>query len=327
MDFFLHILPIKDCLLKIGNSQSMLKKNKINTFLLSMPPTNLALSFLPTEQDFYEQTVLLNFKKPELCSNFKNIQLVVFAPNNFLLKFQDYPKSQTKSYNIKSKSISFASQSHTLYYSKNDNFFIRLESSEGQYLDLDYNAIITQLDHKQNGDTLLLYAKTNNEKYLTALIQYQNKHYKCINIEQIDLLEIDKNKITTYKSLNNTAHHGIIKEYNFDNKFTLTTSLVSDPDGTTKIQSQDLIPYAFLDAIKAKDFDLARTYLSPTLSQKLSDDHLSTFFDEFDFFMQSLLPNASKNDIALIYPQGNLFVTKIFSFYFQDNQISNIIEK
>ena len=94
-----------------------------------MPPTNLALSFLPTEQDFYEQTVLLNFKKPELCSNFKNIQLVVFAPNNFLLKFQDYPKSQTKSYNIKSKSISFASQSHTLYYSKNDNFFIRLESS------------------------------------------------------------------------------------------------------------------------------------------------------------------------------------------------------
>ena len=70
-----------------------------------MPPTNLALSFLPTEQDFYEQTVLLNFKKPELCSNFKNIQLVVFAPNNFLLKFQDYPKSQTKSYNIKSKSV------------------------------------------------------------------------------------------------------------------------------------------------------------------------------------------------------------------------------
>ena len=328
MDFFVHILPNENCLLQVGNYQSLLKQEKINTFKLSSPPKNLAFTFLPAHNPQQQaQIIVINLQTCEIYPENDNIQLIKFAPDVLLLKISSTNNNLSKPYNIKTKNISFAGQTHSIFWSKFEKFLLHIENNEGQFLDVDYDAKIEQLEYKTLGENILLYAKTLDNKYLVCHIEYKNKVYKCLCLEKVDLLEIDKNTITTYKDLLDTAHHGQTKEYKFDTKFSVSKTLVCSQADPVVVRSSSLIHFCFTDAIKAQDYDLARKYLTPKLSSQLSDTHLKTFFEDFLYVMQNILPSSSQNDLAFIYKGDKNYYAKVFSFQFENNLICNIVEK
>ena len=81
------------------------------------------------------------------------------------------------------------------------------------------------------------------------------------------------------------------------------------------------LPWAFMEAINVKNFKLARSYLHPSLSQALQDEHLGNFFGDF----LEVLPcvNGEFNVLSLSY-QGNPRFVKNYKFDLTENRILNI---
>jgi len=84
-----------------------------------------------------------------------------------------------------------------------------------------------------------------------------------------------------------------------------------------------LMPYAFVESIKAKDYKLARKYLTDGLSESLSDLHLENFFGDFIEIYNDRYQKKN-NTIAILY-QGELKkYIKRFKFEMLDSKINNI---
>lgn len=327
MDYYIHIKPSFDCLLKADDLSIELKKNRINSFFVQQSENILTLSFYPLEdsQNLLPFSTSIRLREQVLTNNFHNIELISFSNNTILLLVKPFTSFLTNSLSIKTKSLNFANTTHTLYWCKNDPFKIRIENEQNA-IDLSYNKIIVSLDTKTSSNNLFIYAKTKNNTYVTSLIEYKNNKYKIKVLEEVDILEKQTDKILTYKKLNDIAKHGYTKEYNFTNEHLLTTSLVYSNNTPNIVNRIELIPYAFFDAVKTQNYDLAREYLTDELSKKLTDLHFEKFFGKFSGISQSLLKGARLNEIALIYKENNKSVVKIYSVEFNNNKISNILE-
>ncbi len=327
MDYYIHIKPSFDCLLKADDLSIELKKNRINSFLVQQNENILTLSFYPLEdnQNLLPFSTSIRLKEQVLTNNFHNIELVSFSSDTLLLLVNPFTSFLTNSLSIKSKSLNFANTLHTLYWCKNDPFKIRIENEQNS-IDLSYNKIIVDLNTKISSNKLFIYAKTNTNTYVTSLIEYKNNKYKIKTLEEVDILEKQTDKILTYKKLNDIAKHGITKEYNFNSEHIVTTSLVYANNTPNIVSKIELVPYAFFDAVKSQNYDLAREYLTDELSKKLTDLHLEKFFGKFNFITQSLLKDAKINEIALIYKDNNKSIAKIYLVELNHNKISNILE-
>ena len=83
----------------------------------------------------------------------------------------------------------------------------------------------------------------------------------------------------------------------------------------------------WIKAIQIKNYKLARFYLSSTLSKKLTDKHLETFFGSFYQISQSLAKDA-ENEISLIYSNETCNTAITYELEFdQNNKITNITQK
>ena len=89
---------------------------------------------------------------------------------------------------------------------------------------------------------------------------------------------------------------------------------------------KEFIPYAFFEAIQIKNYKLARKYLTPELSNKLSNLHFEKFFGHYYKITQTLSPIFNHEEIALIY-KGPPNIAKIFNIKInKNNKIENIYE-
>ncbi len=327
MEFYLHIKPQFDCAIKTQTFSDRLNENRLYSYLVSTDENILTLSFYPINNDEvslpFSTAILLD--KQKLNSRVTNIDLIKFPHNSLLMIVRPKQILYPKPFNIKTKIVNFANQSHTLYYSKNDKFTVRIENQDLRYIDIDFDKKIIDLNTKSVNDKLFIYSKTSENTFITCLLSYKNKEYEILKLEEVNLLESDKNEILTYKNANDFCHHGVVCKYNFDKEFKFEKDLVYNENQPFYTHQKELIPYAFLDAVKIKNYDLAREYLSSELSNKLKDNHLSRFFGNFLFSHQSLCKDNNINEIALIYEKDDEKYAKIYSFDINsDNKITNI---
>ena len=115
-------------------------------------------------------------------------------------------------------------------------------------------------------------------------------------IELLGEIEIDKSKIKALTDLQTSSHHGELSEISVSmGKTSVQTDLVYLDSKPRLKKSTAAKNYAFLEAVKLKDLNLARTFLSDKLNEKLDDKHLEKFFGKFD----SILP-LSQNEFCII---------------------------
>lgn len=328
METFFHLKPSFDCVLKAPGICNQLQRNKIHSFLINSPSPVLPLSFYPSKQqnNSLNFTVLINLKTKSLVSKTPNVDLILFPNDNVLLTISEFFIARQKPFNVQTKTLSFGGASHTFFYQKNSPFSVRIENSKQKFLEAEYPCVIHDLDFKTSANSLFLFGETARKTFIVCIIKYKNKTYSLTTLEEVELLEENDGKIFTLKRANDIQGHAFTKRYTFSPTLGVETSLVYGEEEPSAVNKKEIVPYAFFDAIKCKNFDVARSLLTEELSLKLSDKHLEKFFGEFLFSHQPL--SESLEEIALVYGENPLQKTaKVFSVSFDENdKISNICE-
>lgn len=128
---------------------------------------------------------------------------------------------------------------------------------------------------------------------------------------------VDNQIMVTYHS-QGIYDNQIYKTYEIsNNKLIEKKSSISHISPPSKIYSEKVIPIAFLEAVKDRDYYTAKSYLSQRLSESVSDEHLEKFFGNFD----KIIP-LSNNRYLII--RGDKF--KVFRFVVSNNLIDDIEE-
>lgn len=113
---------------------------------------------------------------------------------------------------------------------------------------------------------------TTNEYYLLIL----NNEYELIFNGYFDNLDENENTFIGFTNIFDIAKHGHICEIDLNDTKNIKDYYVVK-DGGKVCEIDELIPQAFLEALKVKNFTLAKSYLSPTLA-KASNKHFETYF-------------------------------------------------
>lgn len=323
MEQILHIKSTFDCLLKYSTTEKVLTKNKIFSFLLK---DTTALSFYPISDGGLPFSCLISENdKGDLQTDRLNISLTKFPNNNYLMEVSPF-EIQFSSFGLKTKGVNFGGTAHTISWLANSNLSVRIENSS-TYLDFGFKCKVKELSTKSKGNDLVMSFKTHDEKFVVAHISYKNGEYTLEELNKVDILEENKNEITTYQNLHDFAGHGEIITFSFENDFEKTKTLAYDNDKPKFAKIKEFVPYAFFEAVKIKNFKLARIYLSQELSRKLTDGHIRKFFGDFVKVHQTLSQNYNAEEIALIYENNFEKTAKVFNIKLNENNlIENIIE-
>ena len=141
----------------------------------------------------------------------------------------------------------------------------------------------------------------------------KNTNLRHFEGKKIELLE---NQIVITREINDIAKHIVFESFEIENdqivQKSFSSKLVSQEQNLVK--NPKIIPIAFLESIKYRDFDLAKKYLSETLKQS-SNDALSNFFGD----ISKIIP--LENSVVGIISNG---MFKSFLFNIENGLITEI---
>lgn len=168
----------------------------------------------------------------------------------------------------------------------------------------------------RNGNIIIKgYSESSDEYYLLIL----NSNYTVIYSGYFDNLEENNNKLVGFTNVCDMAKHAHICEIDISNIEHIEDYYMSK-DSVDLCNIPELVPNAFLEAIKVQNFSLCKKYLSNTLS-KASNSHFKTFFGE----IQSIYYNQYNNSSPINYTVYN-GEYKSYSFRVENNEIVDIEE-
>ena len=320
MSKILNIYTTFDCIIKSDEYERIIKKEEIATFstnkdlfILSIYPLDVATFF----------DAVIDLKTPKIVCPNSSVKLVDYKDETFLIQIKSIGNVAPKPYSLNYKKINFGGATHEIIYASNDTCLVCIKSASDKIV-LTNEKNVGEMTFKALQNHLLFFAPTKENKYIFGQIDFVNKKYEKVLFQEVDQIETSQNQITTLKHLLDFGHHTIKKTF-FTKNFSTKTQLTSAV--TPQIATQkELIPYAFLDTIKVKNYDLAREYLSQDLKSKLDDLHLASFFGDFNDIFQNVKKDSSLNEIALFYGNEQLKEAKIFTFELNDTKITNIYE-
>jgi len=193
--------------------------------------------------------------------------------------------------------------------------------------EIPYSIKNVSLEKIKNKDIVVIQTTTNNLENYALILQYKNNNYEVVKEGIIDKIEYNQELITTLEKQNDMAGHGMVEEYEIKDTGVIKKDsyfvYMNEKPKTTQIR--ELVPYAFLEAIKIKNFSLARTYLTEELNENLLDEHLEAYFGN----ILDIVPNVyNKNDenTVCVIQDGIIKKAKYFTVLLEKNKISNITE-
>lgn len=130
-------------------------------------------------------------------------------------------------------------------------------------------------------------------------------------------ISLTHNSFTLSQSIDDIARHTIDEEYMIvGDKIIDKNRQIGYQLGRAVIaNAEQVIPYAFLEAVKFKDFELAFSYLDITMKRQLDKAHLEEFFGQIQEFY------AINNENYLIKNKND---KKVYRFVLNENKISEI---
>jgi len=181
---------------------------------------------------------------------------------------------------------------------------------------------LTEITIFEQKSLIVLESLTSGQDYVVCFHKKEEKFYEfCGNVDMKDT------KIVEVKDKNTQARHGELNEYSIE---TDNIKLISsEPIYLNKmpvIVPPFLYHIAFFEAVREKDYYLAKTYLTEDFSEKLKPAHFEEFFGEFEQIKPIIENNQHK--IALIKKVNtHSQKARVFTLTFVDNYISDIVEE
>jgi hypothetical protein len=175
---------------------------------------------------------------------------------------------------------------------------------------------LTNIEILDTSHAVFLQGVYDNQTFVSAFHKAQKQFLSFFG--SVEFSESSIKAITNSKTL---AGHGVLSQYNISpNGFEFVAKDAVYLDKRPKTVPPFLTHIAFFEAVREKDFLLAKTYLSDALSQKLSPKHLEEYFGIFNSI--KVLNQNGKTKVALIHnSQAN-----VFSLSFEGGKIADIMQ-
>lgn len=172
----------------------------------------------------------------------------------------------------------------------------------------------------KNNFFAVLVLKENNE----GVVFVFDADNKLVLEKSANKIEITDDGFQILQIFNDVTKNGLVNKYKINETLEMMEEYaVYLKDGPKEINNKRIVPIAFLQCIKAKNFEYAKTFLSSDLEQKVTEDNLSAYFGEWNEICTNYLNKNTFNQFALIYGEENKFA-KIFNFKIENDLITNI---
>lgn len=307
----LHIKSNTPALIVV-NKEYLIKNS---TQDIPFPDQNLIIKYYPLDRQINGKIAIPSVVKIDLL-NLKNCDdfSVTKYPNNHIeITLKPFLLSNNLRLNTTLQRIENSQKSIEIYTSKTTTFCIK-NSENYSYFELPFIAtFICGIEIK--GVLHLFFKEESSPIY--ALI----KDEKIVIYDDLKDFTFSSKKLSVIVPNFDMAKTGKAIEIDFL-KATYSEKVIyinNHPDITQNI---DLIPYAFIESIKAKNFKLSRQYITKNMSEKLSDRLLGTFFGN----IEKITHDPYNDKLCIITESDDTFCAKDYSFEFQNNKISDINE-
>jgi hypothetical protein len=184
----------------------------------------------------------------------------------------------------------------------------------------DINFLFSDFDLiEKNNFVYLIFSNQENAHLLTF-----DKKNTLFSYFYCDKLTLNQDKIVLATKNNDYAKTLTMIEIDTDTNAT-KQFIAKTTSSNKQCTNKNIIPYVFMQAIKIKEFDYARQYLSQLFSESLLDEHLEQFFGNFS---KATVPKIKLPpfSLTLVYNTPPLFQTRHFTFSFNQDKIDNIDE-
>ncbi len=153
-------------------------------------------------------------------------------------------------------------------------------------------------------------------------IYAQIKNNKLSIYDDIKSATFDQNKFTAIIPYFDMAKSGKVVKINFSKPYLFAEKDIYINNKPKLITNEKLIPYAFLESVKSKNYKLARHYISKNMQEKLTDNILSDFFGD----ILSICQDTYNDKICVIQQENDVFIAKDYSFEVKNGKINNIMQ-
>lgn len=321
MEYFLHIKSQLPAVVTIANLSFYLNKIEDSFSVKTTAPA--FITYQPTETQFMGAKTLpyIVCFDPKTIAKNPQVQAVFYPENHIevLLKPNNINLSP-----LPSQKITVAGHSYAIKTGGGDNSIVEISDRDLVYSHR-FSSPLSSFRAKPLGKYIIFEgfgARTN-------LIVLESSQHDLIQqfSSVVDEIEIKDSVITAIKYNNDIAKQGIKHTINLQkNNFDITKKTIYLSGHPHMTSHSQIIPYAFIEAVQNKNYNLARQYLSRTLSDKLTNKHLDEFFKNLVSIRQNRYLPQHKNAHALIFKTNKTYTAKLYSFNISGGKIDNITE-
>ena len=311
----LHFYSQNPCNLFINGELIKLIDNNYNFFVDLVAFTNqLIITCEPicdNDNLLIPFSFKLNYENNNVVSSTKNVTIVPYPNLNFdvYLNFKKaiignnniITNKKIGNYNV----LTLMDKTSTIsIFSGNKNLFSTTTNQ------------LENLEAEMFENLIICYGKTEEENYLLV---FNTKTNEAILNNTYNKIEQHKHIIKTLKFENLTLKTAKVCELNLET-LELNTYNVFLED-FKPINEPKLIPFSFLEAVKQKDFNLAKTFLHETLND-VSNEKLNQYFKNINqIYYNSYLCDESYCNYTIMCDKP-----RNFNFYLTNNKITEIEE-
>ncbi len=315
----IYIKPTFDCLIVMHGQEWTLSCGRVKCFDITADEPLTALVY-PLSRGMISYAFSLNLH--DLSTTCDYIDIVEIKNGAFITLLPLILPNNGSLFDKKS-TMNFASRSHTLHYSTPSLMRLRLQC-EREFVDLCFDRIIYSVDTISSSQSLMIYCECEGG-YVVTLVTMKDGKYLVEFIKEVMLVEKDKNTITILSPMHDSLHHGLVEKYDISQDFSKTRDIVYIDGKDFPHVDNALVPYVFLDAVHCEDYLLAKTYLSPTLSERLDSEHIRAFFGNFESIFSAYWD--SEGGVAVTHRENGKKYAKVYHFDINaDGKIQNILE-
>ncbi len=305
MKQFTHITSNIPCTISIDGIQTHTITQPNLKWLDLSSTKNFYITFLPQKSDLYLPTTTLS--NNQITNNIVKIPYVqnhtevIYTPSQILLNEVDMVLLEKRVGNIYIK------------ITKNEKTHLSVISQATEIL----NRIIPNIISVNTEASTYFKVSATTEKN-TQYVLLLNPANSTVLLEgEFNKIEEDSKLIKFLVFINDIAKHGIV--YVFDKK-TLKIDNYTIYKNNSPITTEvvELIPMAFLESIKSKDFNLAKYYLKENL---VTNEHLNSYFGTINNIYYNSYYKGEGINYTLLSD-----TYKSYTFYVSNNKISDIEE-
>ena len=293
--------------------------DNIDTFFIDLKVYCNTLVITKEPESFQKKlllpyTVKLNFTNGKInCdSDFVKVVPYIFAETDVILK-----ECEVKSYKPVEKIYDNVFGDTNIVVVNDGSSYINIYENEVSKFSYSLPELTKVMCEKET--FLKLKGISANNKYYILIL---DNNYNVIFNDEADKIEESDTEIKILQKINDIAKHARVTVINLTDATKNNYYVYLNSDALT-VNNNKIIPYAFMEAVKVNNYNLARTYLDDNLKHQTDDAHLKAFFTNLKNIYYNNY-NINENLINYTVEFENTF--KSLNFSILNNKIIEIEE-